>query len=326
MPKKSSPTSPHGHVLSSEQAYGQALVQVDLIEKAVNEVDAKQNATEKLVQVLFTQMQELRADNQALRSRVEELERRPRNAGGGGTRPATFDELEERVMALKEIRARGKSCGMARAAGYTCAEAREAGYPLLEAKAAGWASDKLRMAGYISSKGMSSREFFDRYQAGCTNFSGLDFSGEDFSRMVLDKQCQMRGCNFSNATFDHATLGRIDFTDSDMSNVDMSYVQIKDYGTQMVNCKLVAATFDHAHLSYVNFTDSDMSNASMSHAQLHFVGMSASTKVSKPKWTAVKCVGGATTFQSMKQVGFTFDECASMQGWNAECKDSWQRW
>ena len=59
----------------------------------MNEVDAKQSATAHLMQALLTQMQEMRADNQALRARVEELERQPRNSGGSGTRPATLAEI-----------------------------------------------------------------------------------------------------------------------------------------------------------------------------------------------------------------------------------------
>jgi cell division protein FtsB len=74
---------------------------VDLVKDAVNEVDAKQSATAQLVQaltqqmqMLTQQMQMLRADNQALRAQVNELERQPRNTGGGGgPRPATLTEL-----------------------------------------------------------------------------------------------------------------------------------------------------------------------------------------------------------------------------------------
>ena len=168
-------------------------------------------------------IQALQAQVSTLQLRLAEVERAP--ASGGGTRPATLAEIIERRNALREIREAGLSAGEARAAGYTCADVKAVGYSLLEAKAAGWLSDELRMVGYVDSKGMSSREFFDRYQAGCTNFSGLDFSGEDFSRMVLDRPCSFAGCNLSNSTFDHATLCGIDFSEANMPNADLSHVK-----------------------------------------------------------------------------------------------------
>eukprot|EP00966_Prymnesium_polylepis_P089567 2073799-Prymnesium_polylepis.1 len=71
-----------------EQLVGHALSQVDMVEKATNEVDAKQNATGQLVQALLTQIQTLQA-------RVDELEREPRSSGGS-SRPATLAEIMER--------------------------------------------------------------------------------------------------------------------------------------------------------------------------------------------------------------------------------------
>ena len=56
-------TTPRAQGLSTDAVIGQALAHVDLVEKAVNEVDAKQNATAQLVQALATQMQALHADN-----------------------------------------------------------------------------------------------------------------------------------------------------------------------------------------------------------------------------------------------------------------------
>eukprot|EP00966_Prymnesium_polylepis_P003750 85377-Prymnesium_polylepis.1 len=203
-----------------EQLVGHALSQVDIVEKAANDqVDAKQNATAQLVQALLTQVQTLQA-------RVAELEQ-TRGSTGASKRPATLEEIVERRSQLQRIKEADLSAGEARAAGYTCADAKAVGYTLLEAKAAGWSSDELRMVGYVDSKGMSSREFFDRYQAGCTNFSGLDFSGEDFSRMVLDKPCSFAGCNLSDTTFDHATLFGIDFSSSRMSRVDISRANVQ---------------------------------------------------------------------------------------------------
>ena len=83
-----------------------------------------------------------------LQARVAELERRPKLSGSGTSRPATCDEMEARVEALREFRRKGHGCSVARAAGYSCVEAKEVGYSLQEAKAAGWAFEELRMAGY----------------------------------------------------------------------------------------------------------------------------------------------------------------------------------
>ena len=80
--------------LSPELVCGHMLVQVDILEKAVNELDArqvkavaeqdakhikavaeseaKQSAAMQLLQSLQTQMTELRDENQALRARLEE--------------------------------------------------------------------------------------------------------------------------------------------------------------------------------------------------------------------------------------------------------------
>ena len=137
--------------------------------------------------------------------------------GASASRPATLAELVERRNALRAIKEANMSCAMVRSAGYTCAEAKEVGYTLAEAKAAGWSSEELRAASYITSKFMTWREFFDRYQAGCTNFSGLDFSGEDFSLMVLDKPCSFGGCNLTDATFHHAKLVGIDLSGTTMT-------------------------------------------------------------------------------------------------------------
>ena len=106
---------------------------------------------------------------------------------------------------------------------------------LLEAKAARWSSDELRAAGYTSDRGMSAREFFDLYQAGSTNFSGLDFAGEDFSLMVLDKPCNFGGCNFTDATFHHAKLVGLDLSGATMTRVDLNDVTIE-------NCDFTGAT------------------------------------------------------------------------------------
>ena len=125
---------------SMEQLVGQALAHMEVVEKATNEVDAKQNASAQLLQSLITQMQELRADNQALRqelradnqahrqelraenqalrTRIDELERQPKvGSSGGSSRPATLGEIMERRNALREIKEAGIDLLMARAAG-----------------------------------------------------------------------------------------------------------------------------------------------------------------------------------------------------------------
>jgi len=306
-----------------EQLVGHALARVDELKKATNELDtkqnamtqlmdakqaataelvnakqaataelvnAKQNASAELMQALLTQVHELRTDNQSLRARLDALERQPKHSGSSGSaRPATLAEIVERRDALREIKQAGIDCRLARATGYSCAEARQAGYPLLEAKAAGWSSDELRMAGYISSKGMSSREFFDRYQAGTTNFSGLDFSGEDFSRMVIDKACTFAGCDLTDATFDHATLCGIDFASSQMARVDMS----------------------HARVQRCDFASTDLSNVDLSHAALHDCTFPNSS-LHTARWASAKITGGAKTSKPFKALGFACSEARSL--------------
>ena len=244
--------------LAPELVCGHMLVQVDILEKAVNELDARQvkaaaeqdakhvraeatqSAAMQLVQSLLTQMtelrnelQEVRAHNQALAARLNAELELPRSASGA-SRPATLEELIQRRDALAEIKAAHVDCGMAKSAGYTCAEARVVGYTLSEAKVA-WATDELRAAGYISSKGMTSRDFMDQYGAGRSNFSGLDFTGEDFSRMVLDKACHFSGCIFKGASFRSATLVGVNFSHADLSDCDLSHASLRD-------CTLTDAT------------------------------------------------------------------------------------
>ena len=110
---------PEGFVETVARFYGQVSIDMDLMKKAVNEIDAKQAATAQLieglqsqlpasaqlVQSLVTQLQELRADNQALRARMDELASQPKRSGGGA--PPTIDELVARIEALKEIRRKG---------------------------------------------------------------------------------------------------------------------------------------------------------------------------------------------------------------------------
>jgi uncharacterized protein YjbI with pentapeptide repeats len=259
--------------LSPELVCGHIMVQVDILEKAVNELDArqikavaeqdakhlkavaeleanhikavaeseaKQSAAMQLVQSLLTQMtelrnelQEVRAHNQALAARLNAELELPRSASGA-SRPATFEELIQRRDALAKIKAAKMDCGMAKSAGYTCAEARAAGYTLSEAKVA-WATDELRAAGYISSKGMTSRDFMDQYGAGRSNFSGLDFTGEDFEGMVLDKACTFSRCIFVGASFRSATLVGVNFSHADLSDCDLSHASLR-------NCTLTDAT------------------------------------------------------------------------------------
>ncbi|EOD17528.1 hypothetical protein EMIHUDRAFT_255916 [Emiliania huxleyi CCMP1516] len=175
---------------------------------------AKLDAANRLVSALQAQVTTLQA-------RVAELERRPKLSGSGSSRPATCDEMEARIEALGEFRRKGHGSSLARAAGYSCVEAKAVGYSLQEAKAAGWAFEELRMAGYIGAKGMTSHDFLDRHQAGCSNFAGLDFSGEDFSNMVLLK-CNLSGCVLEGATFDGAQLTSVDLSNARLTGLACS--------------------------------------------------------------------------------------------------------
>ena len=99
------------------QYYAQFAVEMEQVKKAVDTLDAKQNATKELVEGLQSQMRTLVQSNeaqmQALRTRLDELERQPKSSGGGA--PPTLAEILERRSALAEIRAAGIGCGMARA-------------------------------------------------------------------------------------------------------------------------------------------------------------------------------------------------------------------
>ena len=285
--------------LSPELVCGHMLVQVDILEKAVNELDARQvkaaaeqdakhvraeatqSAAMQLVQSLLTQMtelrkelQEVRAHNQALAARLNAELELPRSASGA-SRPATLEELIQRRDALAEIKAAHVDCGMAKSAGYTCAEARVVGYTLSEAKVA-WATDELRAAGYISSKGMTSRDFMDQYAAGRSNFSGLDFTGEDFEGMVLDKACTFLRCIFVGASFRHATLVGVNFSHADLSDCDLSHASLRDCtltGAQLANSNLTSANFQDctmtgAQLANGNLTSANFQKCTMTGAQL----------------------------------------------------------
>ena len=110
---------------------------------------AKLNAANQIIEALQTQVTMLQA-------RVAELERRPKLSGSGTSRPATCDETEARVEALREFRRKGHGCSVARAAGYSCVEARAVGYSLQEAtgysiseaRAAGYSLQDIKAAGY----------------------------------------------------------------------------------------------------------------------------------------------------------------------------------
>jgi hypothetical protein len=306
------------------------LVQVDILEKAVNELDArqvkaaaeqdakhikavaeseaKQSAAMQLVQSLLTQMtelrkelQEVRAHNQALAARLNTERELPRSASGA-SRPATLAEVKQRRAALVEIKADGVDCGMAKSAGYTCAEARVVGYTLSEAKVA-WATDELRAAGYISSKGMSSRDFMDQYGAGRSNFSGLDFTGEDFEGMVLDKACNFSRCIFVGASFRHATLVGVNFSHADLSDCDLSSASLRD-------CTLTDATppakgrLGGAKLSG-NVGTAPMKQLGFSCAEVKAMGMVQGLKAAGYTCAEAKQAGYV---EGLKAVGYTCAE------------------
>ena len=110
-------SEPEGFIETVARFYGQVSIDMDLMKKAVNEIDAKQAATAQLieglqsqlpasaqlVQSLVTQLQELRADNQALRARVDELA----SQHSSSSVPVTLAELMERRSALPYINAAG---------------------------------------------------------------------------------------------------------------------------------------------------------------------------------------------------------------------------
>jgi len=164
------------NTLSPELVCGHMLVQVDILEKAVNELDArqvkaaaeqdakhikavaeseaKQSAAMQLVQSLLTQMtelrkelQEVRAHNQALAARLNAELELPRSASGA-SRPATLEELIQRRDALAKIKAAKMDCVMVKAAGYTCAEAKQAGYTCAEVRQGGYTCAEARQGGF----------------------------------------------------------------------------------------------------------------------------------------------------------------------------------
>ena len=100
-----------------------------------------------VVEQLRELTQGLRADHQALQSRIDELMRQPKPSGGG---PPTLAELQARRTALAEIKEAGFGCGEAKSFGYTCAEAKRAGYfiTIRDAKEAGYSMQEVKAAGY----------------------------------------------------------------------------------------------------------------------------------------------------------------------------------
>ena len=286
-------------IAPSGLAYGQALAHLDLLEKAVNEVGAKQGATEQLVQgtlaqvpTLLAELQEVRADNQALRARVDELERLNKSVGvGGGAQPATLAALRGRRAALAEIKEAGLSAGEARAAGYTCADVKAVGYDLAAARAAGWPMEELRTVGYVGHKGMSARDFVDKYQAGCRNFAGLDFAGEDFSGLVIGQRTK-------DAKGDY----RID-------------------GCDFSRCSMSTVSFDHVHLVGVNFTGADLSNADFSDLVFDSCNFTDAKLPGKEKWQGAKWQGGGLVVNgSFQQTKFSCSEAKAMGFTPNHCK------
>jgi len=190
---------------SMEQLVGQALAHMEVVEKATNEVDAKQNASAQLLQSLITQMQEFRADNQGLRARIDEIERQPKvqsvtqelraenqalraridelerrpkvGTSGGSSRPATLGEIMERRNALREIKEAGINLLMARAAGYSLPEMMQAGYveglmqasySIAEVRLAGYSIAEAKRAGYVAGLKQAGYTTAEVKQAGYT--------------------------------------------------------------------------------------------------------------------------------------------------------------
>ncbi|EOD22553.1 hypothetical protein EMIHUDRAFT_449042 [Emiliania huxleyi CCMP1516] len=165
---------------------------------------AKLNAANQIIEALQTQVTMLQA-------RVAELERRPKLSGSDTSRPATCDETEARVEALREFRRKGHGCSVARAAGYSCVEARAVGYSLQEAtgysiseaRAAGYSLQDIKAAGYSCSKakeaGYSLKETkavgyscSDAKEAGYS-LKGGGVAGYPFMGAALDMQRKLDG-------------------------------------------------------------------------------------------------------------------------------------
>jgi hypothetical protein len=166
--------------LSPELVCGHMLVQVDILEKAVNELDARQikavaeqdakhiraeatqSAAMQLLQSLHTQMTELRDENQALRARLEEermtmstqlQEIRAHNQALAARLNA---ELElprsasgaSRPATLEELIQRRDALVKIKAAKMDCVMVKAAGYTCAEARQAGYTCAEARHGGY----------------------------------------------------------------------------------------------------------------------------------------------------------------------------------
>jgi hypothetical protein len=167
------------------------LVQVDILEKAVNELDkkqvkaaaeqdakhvkavaeseAKQSAAMQLLQTLQTQMTELRHENQALRARLEEeratmstqlQEVRAHNQALAARLNA---ELElprsasgaSRPATLEELIQRRDALAKIKAAKMDCVMVKAAGYTCAEAKQAGFNPRECMQAGFAFLEGQA---------------------------------------------------------------------------------------------------------------------------------------------------------------------------
>jgi len=297
--------------LSPELVCGHMLVQVDILEKAVNELDArqvkaaaeqdakhvkaaaeseaKQSAAMQLLQSLQTQMTELRHENQALRARLEEeratmstqlQEVRAHNQALAARLNA---ELElprsasgaSRPATLEELIQRRDALAKIKAAHVDCGMAKSAGYTCAEA----------RVVGYTLSEAKVAWGTDELRAAGYISSKGMT------SRDFMDQYGAGRS-NFSG----------LDFTGEDFSRM------VLDKACHFSGCIFKGASFRHATLVGVNFSHADLSDCDLSHASLRDCTLTDATPPAKGRWGGAKLSGTVP----MKQFGFSCAEVKAM--------------
>jgi hypothetical protein len=304
--------------LSPELVCGHMLVQVDILEKAVNELDArqvkaaaeldakhvkaaaeseaKQSAAMQLVQSLQTQMTELRDENQALRARLEE-ER------------ATSQQVQTMWTQLQEVRAHNQALaarlnaelelprsasGASRPATLeeliqrrdALAKIKAAKMDCGMAKSAGYTCAEARVVGYTLSEAKVAWGTDELRAAGYISSKGMT------SRDFMDQYGAGRS-NFSG----------LDFTGEDFEGM------VLDKACHFSRCIFKGASFRHATLVGVNFSHADLSDCDLSHASLRDCTLTDATPPAKGRWGGAKLNGGTVP---MKQLGFSCAEVKAM--------------
>jgi uncharacterized protein YjbI with pentapeptide repeats len=300
--------------LSPELVCGHMLVQVDILEKAVNELnakqvkaaaeqdakhvkavaesEAKQSAAMQLLQSLQTQMTELRHENQALRARLEEeratmstqlQEVRAHNQALAARLNA---ELElprsasgaSQPATLEELIQRRDALAEVKAAKMDCGMAKSAGYTCAEA----------RVVGYTLSEAKVAWGTDELRAAGYISTKGMT------SRDFMDQYGAGRS-NFSG----------LDFTGEDFSRM------VLDKACHFSGCIFKGASFRSATLVGVNFSHADLSDCDLSHASLRDCTLTDATPPAKGRWGGAKLSGNIGTVP-MKQLGFSCAEVKAM--------------